>query len=269
MAQSFKDEVVWITGAGSGLGRDLALRFAEAGAKVAISGRREDRLAEVVAELEACGAEALAVPCDVRDEDAVDRAVAKVVDHFGALHVAVANAGYSVVGRIERVSAADWRAQLETNVVGLTNTVRSSLPELRKTRGRVVLVGSVSSFLAMSGTGPYHASKFAVRAIGATLAIELHGSGVSCTTLHPGFVESEIARVDNAGVYDPQRRDARPAKLMWSSERASRVMIRAIARRRREVVFTGHGRAAAFVGRHFPGLVHFALTRGRLGYTRR
>lgn len=269
MAGRFDDHVVWITGAGSGLGREMALRFAEQGATLVVSGRRIDNLKDVVAQLTPHGASALAVACDVRDEAQVDEAVAKVLKEFGRLDVVVANAGYSVAGPVERISAEEWRGQMETNVIGLTNTIRSSMPALRESRGRMVLIGSVAGLISMPGTGPYHASKFAVRAIGETLALELYGSGVSCTTIHPGFVASEIARVDNRGVYDASRRDARPAKLMWQPDAASRVMVNAIYKRKREFTFTGHGKLAGFVGRHFPGLAYFAITRAGLGYKRR
>lgn len=269
MAGRFDEHVVWITGAGSGLGREMALRFAEQGAKLAISGRRVENLQEVAHALNAHGAEALPVACDVRDEVQVEAAAQQILAHFGRLDVVVANAGFSVAGPIEKIPADEWRAQLETNVIGLTNTVRSSMPALRESRGRVVLIGSVAGLISMPGTGPYHASKFAVRAIGETLAMELYGSGVTCTTIHPGFVASEIARVDNRGVYDPNRSDARPSKLMWQPDDASRVMVNAIYKRKREFTFTGHGKLAGFVGRHFPGLTYFAITRGGLGYKRR
>ena len=102
-----------------------------------------------------------------------------------------------------------------------------------------------------------------MRSIGQVLSMELHGSGVSCTSLHPGFVASEIAQVDNQGHFHAERRDGRPRQLMWPTERAARVMVTAISRRRREVVFTGHGRLAAWLGRHAPELIHFAVTRGQ------
>lgn len=269
MSRRFANHIVWITGGGSGLGREMALRFAEQGADVAVSGRRVERLQEVVEAIEATGQRAFPVACDVRDADSVEEAVQQVLGHFGRLDVVVANAGLSVAGSMETLAADEWRLQFETNVIGLMNTVRSSLPSLKETKGRLVLIGSVAGFVSMPGAGPYHASKFAVRSIGETLSMELHGSGVTCTTIHPGFVSSEIAQVDNKGVFDPNRRDPRPAKLMWAPDRASRVMVQAIYRRKRVFVFTGHGHAVVFLGRHLSGLVHFVITRAGLGYKRR
>lgn len=257
----FQDQVVWITGASAGIGRELARQLADEGAQVAVSARREDRLHAVVADIEARGRQGLAVACDVTDEQAVARAADLVVEHFGRLDVAIANAGFGVVGPIEELSAEDWRRQFDVNVVGLAITVRHALPHLRKTAGRMVLIGSVASMVTRTNTGPYSASKAAVRMIGHTLAMELHGSDVSSITIHPGFVESDIARTDNEGVYHPDAEDPRPAKLMWPTDRAARAMLHAIHKRKREYVFTGHGKFFGFLARHWPALMHFIGTR--------
>lgn len=259
---SFDGKVAWITGAGSGIGKALALELARRGAVVALSGRRVAHLEEVAREIERAGGRALPVACDVTDEDDVARAVAQIVTELGRLDVCVANAGFSVMAPIAKLSAEDWRRQLDTNVVGAAITAKHALPHLRETGGRVALVASVSAFVPAPNLAAYNASKAALRAIGLTLAAELHGTGVSCTLLHPGFVESEIAQVDNQGRHDASRVDKRPKNLMWPADRAARVMADAIAARKLEHVFTGHGKVGAFVGQHAPGLLHLALTRG-------
>lgn len=268
MKHSFADQVVWITGASAGIGRELARAFAAQGASVAVSARRKDRLDELVAEITGQGGRALAVVCDVTDEGSVRDAVAQIVDRLYRIDVAIANAGFSVAGRIESLSADDWRRQFDTNVVGTAMTARFALPELRKTRGRLALVGSVAGMICAPGTGAYHASKHAVRAMGQTLAMETHGTGVTVTTIHPGFVESEIAQVDNKGSFNPTRRDPRPARLMWTTDRAAVVMVDAIRRRDREYTFTAHGKVVGFLGRHAPGLVHAVITRAGIKYDR-
>lgn len=252
----FDGQVVWITGATAGLGRAMADAFAGEGALVAVSGRRQDRLDEVVANLKARGTQAVALPCDVTDELQVQRAADEVVEILGKLDVCVANAGCSVSGRVEKLTAEEWRRQLDINVVGAALTAKHAIPHLRKTRGRLALVGSVAGVFFMPGSAAYQASKAAVRALGHTLAAELHRDGISVTTIQPGFVKSEIAQVDNEGHFDPTRADKRPANLMWETEDAARVMVNAIARRKLEFTFTGHGRVGAFLGQHFPGLVY-------------
>jgi NAD(P)-dependent dehydrogenase (short-subunit alcohol dehydrogenase family) len=257
--QQFQGQVVWITGASAGMGRTLALEFARRGADVAVSARRLDRLTALVDEIDALGRRGLAVPCDVTKDEEVARAVEAVLAHFGRMDVAVANAGFGVVGRLEDLGDADLRRQFDTNVFGAMSTARHALPALRRSKGRLALVSSVAGLLASPRTGAYTASKFALRALGLTLAQELHGSGASCTLLNPGFVATEIGQVDNAGTWDGSRKDARPMRLMWSAEDAARVMVDAIHKRKREYTFTLHGKFGAWLGQHMPGLVHLIM----------
>jgi NAD(P)-dependent dehydrogenase (short-subunit alcohol dehydrogenase family) len=258
----FRDKAVWITGGGSGLGAAMALEFARQGADVAISGRRLDRLDAVVAQIEALGRRASAIQCDVTDDAAVARAAGHARDAFSSrLDVVVANAGFGVAGTIESLPIEAWQRQFATNVFGAVSTIRHSLPALRETGGRIGLVGSVMGMLTGPKNGPYASSKHALRAIGQTLAMELHGSGVSVSLLNPGFVSTEISQVDNKGEFHAEWTDKRPSKLMWTAEHAARVMVHAMWRRKRDFTFTAHGKVGAFVGRHAPGLLHFAATR--------
>tara|TARA_R110002096_G_scaffold44526_13_gene120723 strand:+ start:370811 stop:371596 length:786 start_codon:yes stop_codon:yes gene_type:complete len=258
---SFQDEVVWITGASAGIGAALAHEFSKRGAIVCLSARRTERLEELAATIGEAGGRAHAYPCDVTIEDDVAGVVQAIVKDHGKLDCAVANAGFGVSGRIESLSADDWRRQFDVNVVGSAITAKYALSELRQSHGRMVLVGSIMSMISTPKAGAYSASKYAVRSIGQTLSLELHGSGASCTTIHPGYVATEIALVDNEGVFHEDREDRRPTKFMWPADKAANVMVNAIARRKREFVFTGHGKMGGYLGRHFPGLVHFAQTR--------
>ncbi len=261
MSKAFENKVVWITGGGTGIGKAMALEFARQGASVAISGRRKDVLDEACGAIESVGGRALAVGCDVTDESQVARAVDAVVAHFGQLDVAVANAGFSVSGTVEELSADEWRRQFDVNVVGAAMTAKYALSHLRETRGRVALIGSVAGEIAFPRGGPYNASKYAVRALGQVLAMETDGTGVSTTLIQPGFVESNIARVDNEGNFREDWTDKRPPNLLWETDRAAKTIVKAIRKRKREHTFTAHGKAATFFGRHTPGLVHFAITK--------
>lgn len=257
----FKDNYVWITGASSGIGYEMALQFAENGAHVAVSARREERLTELVEKIKEKGRQAIAVRCDVADPEDVKRAAEQVYEQLGRLDIVVANAGFGVGGKIEALEPANWKRQYDVNVIGLVSTVRYALPYLKESKGRVVLMSSVTSMVSSRGTGPYSSSKAAVRTIGQTLSLELEGSGVSCTTIHPGFVVSEIGQVDNQGAYRQDWEDRRPKKLMWPTDKAVRSMLKSIKKRKRSVVITGHGIVLAFLGRHFPGLAHLLAKR--------
>jgi short-subunit dehydrogenase len=259
---TFHKKVIWITGAGSGLGKAMAIAFGAQNAILVLSGRRSKPLEILRDELKNSGVDALALPCDVSKEESIKDAVEAIIDQYKQIDVVIANAGFSVSGTFSSINAEDWSRQFQVNVVGLTQTVRYALPHLKNVNGRVVLIGSVAAFVFAPKAVPYCASKAAVHAIGESLALELYGTGVTCTTIHPGFVESEIARVDNNGVHNPEAKDRRPAKLMWKAEDAARVMLRAIKRRKRIYVFTWHGKIGAFLGRHFPWLLYWLQTRG-------
>lgn len=260
MARNYSGKVVWITGGGTGIGRALALAYGERGADVAISGRRLFKLESVVEELEQRGANGLPVQCDVTVEEEVESAVDEVVDAFGRLDVAIANAGFAVSGTIEELSADDWRRQLDCNVVGLAITAKHALPELEETGGRVALMGSVAGTIALPSEMAYSASKYAVRSIGQSLAVQLDDTPVSCTTVQPGFVESEIIKRDNEDTVHEEWEDRRPQMLVMEADKAAEKILKAVDKRKREYTFTAHGRAASFFGKHTPGLVHLALS---------
>lgn len=254
MGTSFEGSVVWITGASSGIGLACTQAFAREGARLALAARRIDRLEKITADLAAGGTQAIAIECDVTDETSVQEAVATVGKHFGRLDVVLANAGFDLTGRFDDLTLSDWRRQFEVNVIGVVATAKHALPELRKTQGRLALVASVAAFVYAPDNAAYNASKAAVRALGETLSAELSGSGVSCTTIHPGFVESEIAQIDRLGLHRKDWVDKRPARLMWTAQDAAKVMLRGIHQRKRELIFTGHGKLGVWVARHLPGI---------------
>ncbi len=227
-----------------------------------LSARRKELLEAISQEIKNSGGEALVVPVDILEEKSIENAVQNIISTWGRLDVAVANAGFGVFGSVDTLTASDWNRQLQGNVTGLALTVKYALPHLKQHKGRIGLVGSVGAYLPNPHVGAYGASKAAVHSIGITLQVELMGTGVSCTTLHPGFVVSEIARVDNDGMWHPERTDPRPANLMWPTEKAAKVMVNAILKRKRNYVFTGHGRVLVWLQRWFPALVRTIVSKG-------
>jgi short-subunit dehydrogenase len=219
-----------------------------------LAARRTDRLDRLVAELTAGGARALAVRCDVTVDGDAERAVTAARERFGGLDVVVANAGFGVVGPVALLALDDFRRQFETNVFGVLRTVYAALPDVRRRRGRIAIIGSVSGHIATPGSAPYAMSKFAVRALAEALGHELARSGASVTLISPGYVASEIRRVDNEGVLRAETADPVPKFLIMPTQRAARQIVRGIGRRRREVVVTGHGKAVVFLHRHAPWL---------------
>jgi short-subunit dehydrogenase len=259
----FAGQVVFITGASSGIGAALAREFARAGADVALAARRVDRLAQLAAEIVATGRRALVLPCDVTVDGDLERTAARTRETLGRIDVVVANAGFGVVGRLESLTLEDYRYQFETNLFGVLRTIYATLGDVKKARGRLVLLGSVSGHVGLPGSTAYTMSKFAVRGLAESLAHELAPHGVAVTLITPGFVESEIRQVDNRGVWHAEAAGKLPTLLVMPAATAARHIVRAVARRRREAIITRHGRLTVFLQRHVPWLVRAVV--GRVG----
>lgn len=250
-----KDNVVLITGASSGIGEATARELVRRGAKVVLCARRTDLLEKVAAELRSTGGSALAVACDVTKDGDPEAAVARAVSEFGRLDTVLANAGFAIAGRLEALTLDDYRRQLETNFFGTVRTLKAALPELKRTKGRIGVVGSVNGFIGTPATSAYCASKFAVRGLCDSIRPELKSFGVSVTHIAPGFVASEIRAKDNREVVHSDAKDPVPQWLVASAESAASEIVDALSRRKREQVVTFHGKVFTFLERHLSWLV--------------
>jgi len=266
MAKRFDGKSVFITGGSSGIGAELGRQFAQEGAKVALLARRTDKLESVVGEIEGAGGTAIAVECDVTDRTSLDAAVERVVSEFGGIDVAVANAGFTVMGPILKLTSDDFRRQFEVNVFGVVDTLYAVLPHLRESGGRFGVIGSVSGRLSAPGGSFYSASKFAITGLCEGIYHELDDAGISLTLIEPGFVRSEIHFKDNKGELRENAKGGPPKALVMPTDKAARSMINAMYRRRPSLVLPKHGKVAVFLARHFPRTVRFFTrlsTRGR------
>ena len=253
-AQSyFHDKAVLITGASSGIGEELARQLGRAGAKLSLTARRRDLLQTLAQKIEAEGGERpLVAECDVTREGDIERAVAESTRRWGKLDVAIANAGFGVSGAFSQLSLLDYRRQFETNLFGVLRTIYAALPEIEKTQGHVVIIGSVSGWVATPETSAYAISKFAVRALANSITPELRRTGVKVTLISPGFVTSNIRRIDNQGRLHSGAKDPIPSWLVMSTDKAVRQMLRAISRGKREAIITGHGKILVGAERFMP-----------------
>ena len=256
-----RDRVVLITGASSGIGAALAREAARRGADVALLARREERLEALARDVEAAGRRALVLRADVTRDGDLEEAAARTREAFGRIDVVIANAGFSVAHGLSRLTLDDYRRQLETNVFGVLRTVFATVEDLKASRGCLALIGSVTGYVALPGTSPYAMSKAAVHALAESLHFELASHGVAVLKVVPGFVDSEIRQVDNLGVHHPDAPEPIPGWLRMPADRAARTILRAVSRRRREVVVTGHGHLIVFLKRHFPRTLAFLIRR--------
>jgi len=186
---SGKDEkVLLITGASTGIGAATARAASQAGYKLALCARSEDKLEALVREIG--DDRALAQRCDVTDFEDQQRMVAEVLDHFGRIDAVFANAGTGgEPGGFSGAPVESWKKMVDVNILGVAYTLRATLEEVKKRDGHVVLTGSVAGRRTLAGS-MYSATKWAVSAIGYGLREEIKGSGVRVTLLEPGMVDT-------------------------------------------------------------------------------
>lgn len=195
MGTRFAGKVALITGGGSGIGRAVALAFAEEGAAVAVAGRTEETLAETVRLIEAAGGTASVIVVDVTSEPAVRGMVDTTVERHGGLDIAFNNAGMFVGGQIADLEVADWNAIMATNVTGVWLSMKHEIRYMR-THGGGTIVNTSSTFGAhkrIPGVGAYSASKAAVTALTRTAALEYTGDGVRINAISPGPMETPMS----------------------------------------------------------------------------
>jgi len=255
---------VLITGASSGIGAALAKEYSRNGFNLLLVARREDRLQSLALEIQQlfpkCKVEIFVG--DVTQATDMEGAVQLATEKFGGLDVVIANAGFAVSGSLLQLKVEDYRRQFETNVFGVLNTVYAAIEELKKTKGRLVFIGSVASHLSLPMSSAYSMSKFAIKALSNALSLELEAVGVSSTLICPGFISTEIFQVDNKGKNKPEIRMEPPSAILMDSKKAARQIYSAVRSRKTEKVITGHGKVAVFAQRHLPGVISFAARRG-------
>jgi len=190
-----EDPVFLITGASSGIGAATARHAAQAGYRLVLAARSQDKLEALAAELGGPD-RALAVRADVARWEDNEAMVAAALERFGRLDVAFANAGFGAKRGWLEETPEHWHAMVNTNVLGAAYTVRAALPALRESRGHVLLTGSVAGRRVLPGS-LYSCTKWAVNAMGEAIRQDVDGSGIRVTVIAPGAVDTPF--FDNPG----------------------------------------------------------------------
>jgi short-subunit dehydrogenase len=247
MEKTFKNKVVLITGASSGTGKALAYEFANNGAHVILLARRFQLISSIAEDLALKFNKCMAIECNVAKDGDIEKAVKESVKIFGKIDIVIANAGFGLHGNFEDLKLEDYKKQFETNVFGVLRTIYATLPELKKTKGSICIIGSVNSIVSFSsGISPYVMSKFALRGLIKSLSLELSPYNISVTHIMPGFIETE---------FDIKNTETERKKYNWlkiSAEKAAKLIIRAIKDKNLEVILTRHGKMAIYLERYTP-----------------
>src|SRR5688572_24383962 len=196
----FRNKVVVVTGAGSGIGRACALEFAREGADLAIADINRKGLEETMRELRAVSGKSMLYEVDVSQADAVQQFSKDVASHFGSIYTVVNNAAIQVNKIIEETTYEEWNRQMAVNLGGVFLCSRYFLPHLRITRGSIVNMSSVNAFFVEPGCAGYCATKAAIIGFTKALAIDHGKEGVRVNCICPGYIDAGLA----AGYFESQ-----------------------------------------------------------------
>jgi short-subunit dehydrogenase len=235
--ETFVGRAVIVTGASLGIGRHMALQLAPQGARLALAARGEEELARVASLCREQGGEAVAIPTDVSDEGQCKALIERTVGEYGRIDALINNAGLGMHARFDELpSLSLMEAVMRVNFWGSVYCTHYALSHLRATKGRLVVVVSGGGKFPTPGSCGYGASKHALVGLFDTLRIELQGTGVSVTAAYPDWVATGISS-------RAPRADGKPAGEVsaheigaMSPEVCARLILRAAARRRREVI---------------------------------
>jgi len=252
-------KVVVITGASMGIGEAIAKLFADNGASVVLLSRDAER-AEA-----ACGRighseGTLALACDVRNREEIDRVLGLTLHHFQRIDVWINNAGHGILDSLTNVDMAAVRETFETNFFGAVEAMQAVIPVMKQQgSGSIINVSSVAGHIPIPFHAVYSATKFAMNAIGKAARIELMSSGINVLTVCPGYVRTDFGK--NA-VKGKEQKQVRPARVRGITvERVANAVLRGYLKQKREVVVPWFMHPVIKIYQLFPGIMEWAMVR--------
>jgi len=262
----FKDKVVIITGSSMGIGKELAHQVLKAGGKVVLNARNAVKLENTRNAFNMFADNILVHPSDVRDYTQDVSLIKSTIDRFGRLDILITNAGVFSSGKVENTLPEVARQVIDTNIYGSLFPIMAAIPELKKSKGSILLVSSLAGLHGMPGHTPYSISKMSLKALAQSLRIELQHSGIYVGIAYPGFTvnEKEKKTLNAGGAWEdvPQR----PKKLTASREETAAKILQQIKNKKHSSAHFLFGKITSFLSRFFPYILFRLLQKNFVPY---
>lgn len=247
-----KDKVVLITGASSGIGKALAMKFAEAGSKVVLGARNMAQLAEVGEEIRRRGGDVQWTRLDVTQQVECERFIAEAVQAYGKVDVLINNAGISMRSLLQDLDVKVIEQVMQVNFFGTVYCTKAALAQVTQHRGSIVGISSIAGYRGLPGRTGYSASKFAMHGFFEALRTELLKQGVHVLLACPGFTESNIRKVALKGDGSQQAETPLKEDKLMSAEAVADAIYHAVVCRKRTLVLTRQGKLTVFLNKWLP-----------------
>ena len=261
MRNIFKDKVVIVTGASSGIGLAVSCEFAKAGSKVVMAARSAEKLAAKETEMRSLGYDVMACPTDVTDEQQCRNLVDKTVERYGTVNILINNAGISMRAMFSELDLSVIKRLMDVNFWGTVYCTRYALPFIVKNRGSIVGVSSVAGFHGLPGRTGYSASKFAMHGFLETIRIENLHRHLHVMIIAPGFTASEVRKHALLADGSEQGNSPRAEGRMMTPERVARALLKGIRKKKRNKILTLEGQLTALFQRIVPTFVDYMYFR--------
>ena len=258
-AMELAGKVMVVTGASTGIGEAIAKIFADQGASVVMLSRDAGRVEAARGRL-GHGERTLAMACDVRHREDVDRALGLTLHHFQRIDVWVNNAGHGLLDSVAQMDMAACREMFETNLFGAVGAMQAVIPVMQQQGGGTIInISSVAGHIPIPFHAGYSATKFALNAMGKAAGVELKKDGIHVLTVCPGYVRTAFG--ENA-VRGNELKRVRPGSVRGiTSERVARATLQGYLKRKREVIVPWTMYVPVKIYQHFPGFVEWAMGR--------
>ncbi len=247
----FKNKVILITGASSGIGKETAIEFAKLGANIILVARKKDKLEQVANELKKFNVLILVCQCDVSKKDQVKEMSKIVLEKFESIDILINNAGFAIYGSVSDLTIDEIESQMETNYFGMVYSIKNFLPSmLKKKSGHIVNVASVAASFGLPRIASYCASKFAMLGFSEGLKHELKNTGVGITVVSPIMVRTNFFE------HPPFEKMPKFFSTSLSSKTVAKTILKASNSSRLEIIVPSVVRGAVWMKQTFPYFIN-------------